>query len=161
MTTPPVPWSLVLALTIPAVPVGQPRPRAVAFGGRARMHELTHVRQADGTRKPHPIAAFKATCRLSVQQVFHDPPLEGPLRVDLTFVFPRPQGLIWKTRPMPRLPHTKKPDRDNVDKAVMDALTGLLWRDDCQVISGTIEKWIAGGDEQPHVRMTVSRWEGA
>jgi Holliday junction resolvase RusA-like endonuclease len=42
---------------------------------------------------------------------------------------------------MPRLPHTSKPDRDNLDKAVMDALKGIAWIDD--------------GDEQPHVLLEL------
>jgi Holliday junction resolvase RusA-like endonuclease len=72
------------------------------------------------------------------------------------FVFPRTKSQIWKSRPMPRIWHAKKPDRDNCDKAVLDALSGLLWLDDSQVCSGTIEKWIAAGDEQPHVVVTVT-----
>lgn len=57
---------------------------------------------------------------------------------------------------MPRLPHAKKPDRDNLDKAYLDALRGLLWIDDAQICDGRIEKWIAAGDEQPHVLITVT-----
>lgn len=57
---------------------------------------------------------------------------------------------------MPRIPHGKKPDRDNCDKSVMDALTGLLWVDDAQVCDGRLTKWIAAGDEQPHVMIEIT-----
>jgi len=59
----------------------------------------------------------------------------------------------------PRIRHAKKPDRDNLDKALMDSLTGLLWIDDAQVCDGRITKWIAAGDEQPHVVVTLSEVE--
>ena len=37
-----------------------------------------------------------------------------------------------------------KPDRDNLDKAVLGAIGKRLWKDDGQVCAGTIEKWISG-----------------
>ena len=94
---------------------------------------------------------------MAARAAYDGPPLDAPLRVDCTFVFPRTKQQIWKSKPMPRLPHTKKPDRDNCDKAVLDALSGLLWIDDCQVCQGSLEKVIAAGDEQPHVRVRVQR----
>ena len=60
---------------------------------------------------------------------------------------------------MPRLPHHVKPDRDNLDKVVLDALTGLLWRDDCQVSDGRLTKMYATGNEEPHVEINVERLE--
>jgi Holliday junction resolvase RusA-like endonuclease len=60
---------------------------------------------------------------------------------------------------MPRLPHDKKPDRDNLDKAFMDALKGLAWLDDAQVCQGEIRKWIASGYEQPHVTVRIETLE--
>lgn len=147
----------VIELRIPAVPVGQPRPRAVSFGGKARMHELTAVKGSDGVRRPHPIVAFKGTVRMVAELAYSGPPLDGPLRVDIDFVFPRTKGLTWKRKPMPRLPHVGKPDRDNCDKAVLDALKGLVWQDDAQICDGRIRKFIASGDEQPHVVVRITR----
>jgi Holliday junction resolvase RusA-like endonuclease len=121
------------------------------------MHEVTSIKATDGSRKAHPVAAFKATCRLAAQMAYSGPPLDCPLSVRLVFVMPRPSALQWKTRPMPRLPHAKKPDVDNLTKSVLDALTGLLWLDDAQIAACSIEKWIAAGDEQPHVEVEVSK----
>lgn len=145
-----------LTFRVPAVPVGQPRARASSFRGRVRVHEVTQIKNSDGSRKPHPIVAFKATVRMAAAEVHRGAPLAGPLRCDLEFVLPRPKALFWKTKPMPRVPHVAKPDRDNLDKAVMDALKGLVWLDDCQVCDGRIQKWIAAGDEQPHVVVTIT-----
>lgn len=146
----------MLAFSVPAVPIAQPRARASSFGGKVRVHEVTHIKQADGSRKAHPIAAFKATVRMAASQVHSGAPLDQPLSVRLIFVLPRPSALTWKTRPMPRLAHAKKPDADNLVKSVFDALNGLLWLDDSQVHSLSVVKWIAAGDEQPHVQVEVS-----
>lgn len=136
-----------IAFRVPALPVAQPRTRATSIHGHARAYQPT-----GGA-----IATFKATVRHMAAVAFKGSPLDGPLRVDIEFVFPRTKSQTWKTRPMPRIPHAKKPDRDNLDKAVLDALNGLLWVDDAQVCDGRLTKWIAAGDEQPHVAITVSR----
>lgn len=39
-------------------------------------------------------------------------------------------------------------------------LKGLAWIDDAQVCAGYIEKWIAAGDEQPHVWMRIRSLDG-
>jgi Holliday junction resolvase RusA-like endonuclease len=144
-----------IELRIPAVPVPQPRPRAQLAGNHVHIHEVTSIKKTDGSRRAHPIVAFKSTVRMAFQSAYTGAPLSGPLRCDLVFVFPRPTSLIWKKRPMPRLYHAKKPDRDNLDKSVLDALKGLAWNDDAQVAAGYIEKWIAAGDEQPHVDIRI------
>lgn len=135
-------------LDIPAIPVGQPRPRASTIGGFVRVHEPTSVKTANG-RKAHPIVAFKASIKHEAKLAYSGKPLEGPIRLDCIFVFPRPKAMLWKKRPMPRVPHTTKPDTDNITKAVKDALTGIVWRDDSQVYQEFCTKWIASGDEQP------------
>ena len=148
-----------IVIYVPAIPVAQPRVKAGAFGGKARVWTPTTIRKSDGTKKSHPIVEFKATIRMAAAEIWKLAPLTGPLRIDVCAVFPRTQAQVWKTRPMPRLPHEKKPDRDNVDKAVLDALKGIVFADDCQACVGLIEKWVAAGDEQPHVKITVSRLE--
>jgi Holliday junction resolvase RusA-like endonuclease len=144
-------------MIVPAIPIAQPRAKASTFGGHVKIYTPTSIKNEDGSRKPHPIAAFKATVRLAFRDAYKGSPLTGPLKCDCLFVMPRPKNLIWKTRSMPRLPHTSKPDRDNLDKAVMDALKGLAWIDDAQVCQGYIEKCIASGYEQPHAVITVGQ----
>ncbi len=65
--------------------------------------------------------------------------MRGPLSVCLFFAFPRPKSHFKKdgslTSSAP-LYHTKKPDADNIAKAVLDALTDAgLWEDDSQIVS--------------------------
>jgi Holliday junction resolvase RusA-like endonuclease len=59
------------------------------------------------------------------------PPITGPARLTLRFSFPPPKGMEIKGL---TAPHTKKPDLDNLLKAVMDSLTVIkIWKDDAQV----------------------------
>ena len=135
----------MIAFIIPGLPIAQPRQRSAVIAGHMRNY----------TPAKHPVNAFKAACVLAAKQVYDGPPLEGPLCLSLTCVFPRPKALVWKSKPMPRTWHTKKPDADNVAKAVKDALSKIIWRDDCQVVEMHVSKWIASGEEAPHVAVEV------
>jgi Holliday junction resolvase RusA-like endonuclease len=53
----------------------------------------------------------------------------------------------------------KRPDIDKLTRALFDALSGVLWVDDSQVVKFTIEKRFARDDEAPGVRVWVE-WEG-
>lgn len=133
-----------IRFNVPAVPVPQPRPRAVAVNGRARVF---------GAPKSHAVHAFKATCRLSFSEARWVNPLTGPVALALVFVFPRPK--LPKKLGTGRLPHAKRPDFDNCEKSVVDALTGLAWKDDSQLCDVRTTKWIAAADEPPHVEVCI------
>lgn len=135
-----------ITFTVPAVPIAQPRPRAMVLGGRAVM------RGANGS---HKVNTFKPMVAMAARQAYSGPPLEGPIEIFVEFVMPRPGNMVWKSRPMPRVWHTKKPDGDNLVKGVKDALSKVLWRDDSQICSMRVMKWVAAGHEQPHVELLV------
>ncbi len=140
-----------LQFRVPAVPVAQPRPRAVMRGNHAGM--------APPPNK-HPIHDFRASVRQALAIHYRGRPLDGPLEMWLVFVMPRPQRLIWKTRPMPREWYSAaKNDWDNLGKGVSDAMNGLLYRDDGQLADVHVKRVIAAGDEQPHVEITVELLE--
>lgn len=48
---------------------------------------------------------------------------------------------------------TKKPDGDNIAKAVCDALNGLAYKDDSQVVDLTVRKYYS---KFPHVQVFIS-----
>ena len=80
----------------------------------------------------------------------------GPVKLEATFAFPVPPSLSKKERDA-RLEqgwHTQKPDRDNLEKALMDALSHVgLWDDDAQVCTGNVEKrWSLEG----YIAVTVT-----
>jgi Holliday junction resolvase RusA-like endonuclease len=77
--------------------------------------------------------------------VFHGKLLDGPLSLRITFYMPRPKGHFRSAkqaeatgRPLrpsaPAYP-TVKPDVSKLVRAVEDALTGVVWRDDAQVVT--------------------------
>lgn len=143
-----------LKIRIHAVPVPQPRTKVSSFGGRARAYTPTTIGSKEaGTKRPHPILHFKNCVAQQVSQLFDGAPWTCPIAARMTFVLPRPTNMIWKTKPMPRVPETRhnSGDVDNQIKGVFDALNKLLFADDSQIFSIAADKWIAAGDEQPHV----------
>lgn len=105
------------------------------------------------------MSAYKATVRLAAAAAHSGPPLDGPLWVSLLFVLPRPGSMVWKKKPMPRVPHDRTPDLDNMVKSTLDALNKLLWRDDGLLATVVARKVFAGGDESPRVEIEVHEHE--
>ena len=120
-------------------PIAQPRPRVGLRNGVPRVYK-------DAS---HPVHAWREQVRLVARSTYHGMPLEGPLAVYLSFLMPRPKAMQWKRRAMPRVPHTVKPDADNLAKASLDSLLGVVMQDDSQIAVLHVTKWIAGGDEKP------------
>ena len=87
-------------------------------------------------------------------------PFVGPVGVWLEFHFKRPRSHYRKSGLKPTAPHRwceSGYDRDNLDKAVLDALTEAhLWRDDKSVCDGGVKKVWA---ESPGCHITVKALE--
>lgn len=141
-----------IRIEVPCVPIAQPRQRH-----RMVITKTGKQFTQNYTPRTSPVQSFKATVRMAASDSYSGPPLDGPLGLDVVFILPRPQAKVWKTRPMPRYRHAGKPDLDNLCKSVKDALVNLLWRDDGQVCSCVATKFVAAGDEQPHVEITLNR----
>lgn len=136
-----------LQFTVPAIPIAQPRPRAVSVGGKARVF---------GAPKTHAIHAFKATVRCTFANARRESTvaLSGPVSLKMLFVLPRPK--LPKKVGVDRLPHCKRPDFDNLCKGVVDALNGLAWNDDSQICRMECSKEVAAENEQPHVEIDIA-----
>lgn len=138
---------MAIAFTIPGEPIPQPRHRAVSIGGKARLYLPTK----------HPVQPYKEAVALMARQAHPGEPLEGALSCRLVFILPRPKGRTRKTRPNPRYYSTARPDVDNLAKAVLDALNGLLFRDDSQIATLMIVKQVANSDEQPSTEVWLAQ----
>lgn len=70
------------------------------------------------------------------------PLLQGPLKLSVTFYLPRPKGHFGARGLKPSAPiyPTVKPDVTKLLRAVEDALTGIVWRDDAQIVSQFAQK---------------------
>jgi Holliday junction resolvase RusA-like endonuclease len=146
---------------VPGLPVAQPRQRQRVIMAKGRTVATNYTPRKDKVNE------FKAAVRLAGQQAGEAAvrqvvgnehrTIDGPVAVTLLFLFPRPIRLRWKKRPMPREPHTSKPDIENLAKAVLDALTSVLFLDDAQVCRLVIEKHYAAADEPVGVHIEVGR----
>lgn len=73
-------------------------------------------------------------------------PHAGPIKLDLEFVMPRPKSHYGTGRNAERIKpsapdvHTQKPDIDKLVRAVLDAITGIAYIDDSQVVKVTARK---------------------
>jgi Holliday junction resolvase RusA-like endonuclease len=68
---------------------------------------------------------------------------EHPLHVSLRFSFLRPKSHLKKNGELRKgapVAMTRKPDIDKLVRPVLDALTGIVWRDDSQVTSHYADK---------------------
>ena len=77
-------------------------------------------------------------------------PLRGGVFVVLTFSLQRPKSLPKHVRE-----HLKKPDIDKLARAVLDALTGILFVDDSEVIRLTVKKQYAAPHQPPGVLISI------
>jgi len=86
-----------------------------------------------------------------VAQKFSGSYTTGPVRVRLHFVLARPKSLSSRASRA----HCKRPDLDKLCRAALDALTGVLWKDDSQVYALSALKTYAKAGEPPRVIVTV------
>ena len=117
---------------------------------RPRVSSRPYIRVYD----PPKVANFKRILRSLAANQYSRPPLIGSLSVSLTFYRPV-QSSISKTERERRLSNQSKPvvkpDTDNYIKSTLDALNGVLWHDDSQIVKIEAEKKYSD-----HPKITVS-----
>jgi Holliday junction resolvase RusA-like endonuclease len=121
----------VIAFTIPGAPRGKGRPRASRFAGGVRLYTDAKTASYEG------LIAYAAQQALSGQA-----PLSGPLTVSVLVRLAPPVSASKKLRSAMLAGEawpTKKPDLDNIVKAVLDGCDGVAFGDDAQVC------WINAG----------------
>lgn len=140
---------MLLTCTVPGEPVAQGRPRAFRLPNG-------HIRAYD----PPKSRGWKATAQAHLQDAMEaleagTAPFQGPLAVTVRALFTCPRS-DWRARePRSRRWHAKRPDGENVAKAVLDAATGIVWLDDAQVARLVVEKRIGAQGEAPRVEIAV------
>ncbi len=78
----------------------------------------------------------------------------GAIYIDAHFYMPRPKCIKNKAVPM-----DKRPDIDKLLRALNDALTGIAFVDDAQIVSVLVTKEYARPGDQPGVRVTLDTVE--
>lgn len=98
--------------------------------GRPRMTRSGHAYTPQKTRDAE--ARIKEMLEFSLNNM---PPLEGPLYVKIDCTFKKPKSN--KTTH-----HIQKPDAENISKLVNDAMNGLVYFDDSQIVHLEVtKKW--------------------
>lgn len=114
---------MLISFFVQGVPKGQARPRVFNKGGKifayspkTSWYEIVYTQALKNKPKT---------------------PIVGPIMMEMKFFFPRPKSKKkdkWKT---------SRPDFDNLEKSVCDALTHAgFWKDDSQVVDAhTIKQY--------------------
>ena len=111
----------VLRFIVPGPPVGKARARVVLNRGKVRAFT------------PEKTARFENLVRLAfVEKYPGHVPLDGPLALQVTAYFEPPKSMRFKS-PAEETHHTKRPDGDNICKAISDGLNGVAYKDDSQL----------------------------
>jgi Holliday junction resolvase RusA-like endonuclease len=135
---------------IPGQPVGKGRPRIGKVGAHARMFT------------PSKTVSYESTVALFAAQAMAGRPLlTGPVNLQMRVDFAIPASWSMKKQRAAEagliLPKVK-PDADNVIKAVCDAINGVVWVDDVQVVDLTLKKRYS---VQPGVAVRIDELEPA
>ncbi len=116
----------MLEFVVAGIPAPQGSKRAFVRGGRVSLVESC------ARVKP-----YRALVSLAASQARTEAPTQQPVGIAIAFVFVRPKshytskGELRAGAPT----HPGKPDIDKLCRAVLDALTGILYHDDAQVVS--------------------------
>ena len=139
----------MITFNVPGEPVAKGRPRATTINGQASMYT------------PKKTANYENLVALAAQQMMVSTEhrmLEGPLGLSFTATFSIPKS--WTKKRL--LDHsiypesvTKKPDIDNLLKALGDGMNGVVYADDSQIAGLTDCCKVYGA--KPGV--TVKIWE--
>lgn len=132
-------------------PRGQGRPRATVRGRHAAVYEA----------KEDTLYKNNITAQIVAQKPEYI--VDKPVFLTALFFLPRPKyhfdskGAI-KARFQDARP-TGKPDLSNLIKGVEDALNGIVWADDSQIVHyGNSGKYYT--DTRPHIVLEIEAYEG-
>ena len=134
----------MITFTIPGEPQGKGRARVGTIGGHARMFTPAKTVAYEG------LIAHAAALVMAGR-----PPLAEPVRMEIDIVCTVPASWSGKKRMQAlagAIRPAKKPDADNVIKAVCDGMNGVVWVDDVQAVEGGWRK-VYGATPGVHVRV--------
>lgn len=130
-------------IEVSGAPIAKARPRA-AKTKTNKVYMYTPSRTKD----------FEYKIRQRAEQAF-EKPMQGPVALKIIFYLPRPKRLYWKTKPMPEVFVTAKPDCTNLCKAVEDGLSGVAFLDDKQIGDLHVIKMYHAGNAGPRTIITI------
>lgn len=132
-----------ISFTVPGEPVAKGRARAFVRNGHVAHYT------------PEKTARYENLVRLAAQQAMAGRlPIEGAVNLTVVAYLGIPVSWSLKKQRAAAVGEvfpTKKPDLDNILKAIKDGMNGVAWRDDAQVVQVVASKDYG----QPRVEVTV------
>jgi Holliday junction resolvase RusA-like endonuclease len=139
-----------VTFTVPGLPKAKERPRfRVVTPKKGKPFSQAYT--------PKVTRGFEADCAVMAKAAMRgEAPMMGPVVVIIYAFFPIPKSYTKKRQAAIRAgleAFVKKPDEDNVGKAVKDAMNGIVYGDDCQIVRGRTDKdWT----DEPRVIVRVT-----
>lgn len=131
----------VVKFTVPGNPVGKARPRVTRSG-----HAYT----------PDKTVSYENMVKMCFIEKYTDwVPVSGEAILRLNAYYPIPKSASRKKKidmVIGEIRPTKKPDLDNVMKAIADALNGIAYVDDSQIVTAEVRKYY---DDTPRVEVVI------
>lgn len=139
---------MIVRFTIPGEPVAKGRARSFVRNGHVAHYT------------PEKTARYENLVKLAAQQAMQGrAPADGALRLMVRAFFTIPASWSNKRRAAAiGMPVTKRPDLDNVIKAIKDGCNGVIWADDCQCTELHASKAFS---DRPRVEVEVEPIFGA
>ena len=137
---------MIIEFTVPgrAAPQG-----SKAFKGFTK---TGHAILAESSTAVGPWRKRVAICAHNAMQ--GKPPTDSAVVVRVGFILPRPKSAPKRSTPLA----VKRPDIDKLGRAILDALSGVIFCDDSQVVDLTLSKRLAAIGEQPHANISID-WQ--
>lgn len=133
-----------ISFTIPGPPIAKGRPRVGKFGAYT----------------PKRTVEYENLVRMAYMQYAPDsPPIDGYIKAEIRLYFPIPKSASKKARAgmmAGKIRPAKKPDCDNCIKSITDALNGIAYKDDSQIVAVSCEKYYS---DQPRAVVMLSSLE--
>ena len=118
----------MIEFTVKGLPVAKGRPRVTRYG----------------TYTPRKTKDYEKLVQYSFKNQYKGQALQGALKIRIDFYMYIPKNTSKKRRKLKNdkevLP-TKRPDFDNLTKSITDALNGLAFEDDNQIVEAHIYKY--------------------
>lgn len=125
--------------------LGKPEPQ-----GSSRAFMPRGARYPVVTSDNPKLKGWRRTVAQAARLAHRGQPLDGPVRVIAAFYLPRPKALRLDRS------HVTRPDADKLGRAIGDALSGIVYRDDGQVTQFKVTKQYAAAGESPRAVIVVT-----
>lgn len=136
-----------IEFTIPGEPIPQARPRASRQRGRVVMYDPPKSRD------------YKQYVALIARQYAPKKLYEGELDVHLKIYRPIPKSTTKKNRALKNAGIKRpivRPDNSNYAKGIEDALNGIIYKDDSQIVDLKVSKFYS---DDPRVEVKIRELE--